>query len=193
MHCPQCRVEYLPHIRRCPDCDVSLVERRPATHGDSERTRVSGFDLFRAWGIFIVMPVLFVATMFVFIALRDNPFEVQIAWIIWYTGWVFLLVFCDVGSRSGKTTKGFSLGEKAVKQKLPLLLCIHAVSLVVLFAGVTEAMRLRPHSWSRWRPDFAYFDLICILTGTAIAFAQIHLFRRLLGRALKDEQGSRGS
>jgi hypothetical protein len=186
MFCPECQAEYLPHVHS--DCDVPLVERVPATHGDSKRTRVSGFVLFKAWGVFIVIPVIFLVTMYVFIALRDHPYEIQIASIIGYTGWVFLLVFCDVGSRSGKGTEGFSLGEKAVRQKLPVLVCIHIVCLVVLFAAVTGAMRLRPHTCFLWHLDTDYFDVILLFTGVAIAFAQIHFFRRLLGRALKDEQ-----
>jgi hypothetical protein len=166
------------------------VQRRPDTHGDTERTRVSGFVLFKELGVFIVIPLMFLATMLVFIALRDSPFQIQIASVVVYTGFVFFFVFCDAGpGRAIKSmgTKGFSLGERAVRQKLPLLVCIHAGSLIVLFAGVTGAMWLRPHTWSRWRIDTDYFDLISLFTGVAVAFAQIHFFRRLLGRALKDE------
>ena len=124
MFCPECQAEYLPHVHRCSDCDVPLVERLPVTHGDSERTRVSGFVLFKEWGLFIVIPITWLATMLVFIALRDNPFEVQIASVIGYTGCVFFFVFCDAGpgrtfAKKAKGTKGFSLGEKAVRQKLP--------------------------------------------------------------------------
>jgi hypothetical protein len=193
MFCPQCQAEYLPHVHRCSDCDVPLVERLPVTHDNSERTRVSGFVLFKEWGVFIVIPVMFLATMFVFLALRDNPFEIQIASMVMYTGFVFFFVFCDAGpgrAIGAKGTKGFSLGEKAVRQKLPLLVCIHAGSLVVLFAGVTGAMWLRPHTWFRGHLDTDYFDFILLFTGVAIAFAQIHFFRRFLGRALKDEQRS---
>ena len=189
MFCPQCRAEYLLHVHRCPDCDVPLVQRRPDTHGDTERTRVSGFVLFKELGVFIVIPLMFLATMLVFIALRDSPFQIQIASVVVYTGFVFFFVFCDAGpgrAIKSKGTKGFSLGERAVRQKLPLLVCIHAGSLVVLFAGVTGAMWLRPHMWSRWRIDTDYFDLISLFTGVAVAFAQIHFFRRLLGQALKN-------
>jgi len=189
MFCPQCQAEYLPHVHRCSDCDVPLVERLPVTHGDSERTRVSGFVLFKEWGVFIVIPVMFLATMLVFIALRGNRFDIQIASTVAYTGYVFFFVFCDAGpgrAIKAKGTKGFSLGEKAVRQKLPLLVCIHAGSLVVLSAGVTGAMWLRLHTWSRWRMDTDYFDLILLFTGIAVAFAQIHFFRRLLGQALKN-------
>jgi len=143
--------------------------------------------------VFVVIPVTVLATLIVFVALRDNPFAIQIAWIIGYTGSVFFFVFCDAGpgrAIGGKGTKGFSLGEKAVRQKLPLLVCIHVGSLVVLFAGVTGAMWLRPHTWFLWHLETVYFDFILLLTGVAVAFAQIIFFRRLLGRALKDEQSS---
>jgi hypothetical protein len=196
MFCPRCQAEYLPPFRRCPDCDVPLVERLPVAHGDPERSRVSGFVLFKELGVFIVIPVMFLATMLVFIILRDNPFEVQIASIIAYTGCVFFFVFCDAGpgrAIKGKGTKGFSLGEKAVRQKLPLLGCIHAGFLVALFAGVTGARWLRPHTWSLWHLDPVYFDFVLLFTGVAIAFAQIIFSRRLLARALKDEQRSGGS
>ena len=189
MFCPGCKTEYRSGFSRCADCDVPLVERLPVTHDDSNRTRVSGFVFFKEWGVFIVIPVMFLATMLVFIALRDNPFEIQIASMVVYTGFVFFFVFCDAGSGiKGKGTKGFSLGEKTVRQKLPLLLCIHAGSLVVLFAGVTGAIRLRPHTWFLWHLDTDYFDFILLLIGVAIVFAQIHFFRRLLEPALKDEQ-----
>jgi hypothetical protein len=195
MFCPQCQAEYLPHVRHCSDCSVPLVERLPVTHGDSERTRGSDFVLLKEWGVFIILILIVLATMFVFVVLRDNPFEVQIASVIGYTGVVFFFVFCDAGpgrviTRKAKGTKGFSLGEKAVRQKLPLLACIHAGSLVVLFGGVTGALWLSRHRWFIWYLDTDYFAFISIVTGVAIAFAQIHFFRRLLGRALNDEQRS---
>jgi hypothetical protein len=186
MFCPQCQAEYLPRVRRCSDCDVALVERLPVRHGYSERTRVSGFVFFKELGVFVVIPVMVLAAMLVFIALRDNPFEIQIASTIVYTGFVFFFVFCDAGpgrAIKAKGTKGFCLDEKAVRQKLPLLAYIHTGSLVVLFAGVTGAMWLRPHTWSLWHLDTDYFDFILVFTGVAIAFAQIHFFRRLLGRS----------
>jgi hypothetical protein len=170
---------------------VPLVERPPVTHADSKHPRTSGFVLFKELGAFVVIPVMVLATLFVIVALGDNPFQAQIASMVVYTGLVFFPVFCDAGpgrAVKGKGRKGFSLGEKAVRQKLPLLVCIQAGSLVVLFAGVTGAMRSRPHTWSRWRLDTEYFDLSLLFTGAAMAFAQIHFFRRLLPRVLKDEQ-----
>jgi hypothetical protein len=189
MFCPRCQVEYLPHVHSCSDCGAPLVKRPAASHRETERTRVSGFVLFKEWGAFIVIPVIFLATVLIFVALKNNPFEIQIASMVWYTGLVFFFVFCDAGPGKAiikaKGTTGFSLGEKAVRQKLPLLMCIHAGTLVVLVAGVTGAMWLR----SQVRHlNTDYFDCILLLAGVAIAFAQIHFFRRFLGRTLKDEQ-----
>jgi hypothetical protein len=157
------------------------------THGGSERTRVSGFVLFKE------LPMMFGATMLAIIALRGSTFQIQIASIVAYTGVVFFFVFCDAGpgrAIKAKGTKGFSLGEKAVRQKLPLLVCIHAGSLAVLFAGVTGAIWLRPRTWFLWHLDTDHFDFVLLFVGAAIAFGQIHFFRRLLARALKDEQRS---
>ena len=131
--------------------------------------------------------------MLVLIALRHNAFGIQIASVTCYTGFVVFFVFCDAGpgktwSRKAKGTKGFSLGEKAVREKLPLLLCFHIVFLLVVFAGSTGAIRLQAHTWSLWNLDPDYFDFVALFFGVAIAFCEIHLFRALLGHALNDEQ-----
>src|ERR1700735_2142615 len=97
MICPQCQAEYPANVHRCSNCDLPLVERLRVTHSDSGRAQDSGFVLFKEWGVFIVIPAMFLATMLVFIALRDDQFEIQIASIVAYTGVVFFFVFCDAG------------------------------------------------------------------------------------------------
>jgi hypothetical protein len=177
MFCPQCKAEYPSRVHRCSDCDVPLAERLPLTRGDSKRTRVSGFVIFKESGVFMVIPVTVLATMLVFVALRGSPFETQIASIFASTGCVFLFVFCDAGpgqAIKGKGTRGFSLGEEGVKQMLPLLGYIHVGSLVVRFAGVTGAMRLRRHIWFLCNLDTDDSALILFLAGGVIAFARIH-------------------
>ena len=147
MFCPRCQAEYPPQVHRCCVCDVLRVERLPVKHGHSGRRQVSGFILFKELGGLIAIPVMVLATLLVMVALGDNAFQAQIASVIGYTSVVFLLVFCHVGpghAIRGKGTKGSSLGEKAVRKTLPLPVCIHAGSLVVLFAGLTGAARLPP-------------------------------------------------
>lgn len=200
MFCPQCQAEYLPHVRRCSDCDVPLVEHLPVTVGDFERQQRSRFIVFKELGLLIVLPILFLSIMLDFVALRDNQFGIQIASIIGYTGFVFLLVFCDT-----RGWKGYSLGEKAIRQKLPMLLCIHAGFLVVVFAGVTGAILIRPHlslfwtlergtqrplSW-RGRGPISYFELVSIFTGVGIVFTQTLICRGILGRAMNEQRSAR--
>jgi peptidoglycan/LPS O-acetylase OafA/YrhL len=191
MFCPQCEAEYQPHVHRCSDCDVPLVEHLPVT--TSHRKQRSGFVVFKENGIVLLL-ILWLATIFIWIALKDNPFGIQIAAVTYYTGFVFLLVFCDAGGGIGsrKGTKGYSLGEKAVREKLPLLLRIHIGFLAVIFAGATGALWARRHMlflWL-WNLDTPYFALILVFAGVAIQFVQIHIFRGILGRALKNEQSS---
>ena len=60
----------------------------------------------------------------------------------------------------------------------------------MLFGGVTGALWLSRHRWFIWYLNTDYFTFILIVTGVAVAFVQIHFFRRLLGCALNDEQRS---
>jgi hypothetical protein len=195
MFCPRCHAEYLPHILRCSDCDVPLSEHLPPTNHNSKSKQRSGFLVFKEWGLFIVLPIVFVVEAVDVIALRDNPFEIQIALVFVYSGFVFLFVFCDT-----RGWKGYSLGEKTVRQKLPLLLWIHAAFLLVIFAGVTEAILVHPHLSLFWTlernkggrgkfSNLSYFDHISILTFVAIMFTQTYICRGILCRAMKDEQG----
>jgi hypothetical protein len=193
MFCPHCEAEYLPHIRRCSDCDVPLVEQLPVSHHDSEHERNSGSSFFTRNGTLIVLPISILAMMLLIVALRDNPFAIPITEVFWGTSFAFLLVFCDMGpgKGGGKGTKGYSLGEKVVRQKLPLFLLIHAGVLVLIFAGVTGAFWLRRHRLFVWNIDTPYFDLILVVVAIAPQFAEAQFFRRLLGRALRSAHGGR--
>jgi hypothetical protein len=191
MFCPHCEAEYLPHIRRCSDCDVPLVEQLHVSHHHSERERNSGSSFFTRNGTLIVLPISILAMMLLIVALRNNPFAIPIAEVFWGTSFAFLSVFCDMGPGKwgvGKGTKGYSLGEKAVREKLPLFLRIHAGVLLFIVAGMIGAFWLRRHTLFVWNIDTPYFDLTLVLIALAPQIAEAQFFRRLLGRALKDEQ-----
>jgi len=193
MFCPRCHSEYQPHILRCSECDVPLVESLSVTHRASKRKRISGFVILKEFGVFIVIPIMFVALVYVIVAVRDNSLQLEIGAFFFYTCFVFLLVFCDVGSRGGKGTTGFSLGDSAVRQKLPSLVCLHAGFLAVLLAGLAVEMRIRPHTWSWWHMDPESFDYILLFIGGAMLWGQTRLSRRILERAVKDEQSTGNS
>ncbi len=193
MFCPECQAEYLPHVRLCSDCRVPLVEHLPATHGDSNSEAVSGVGVLKELAPIFAIPFVAMGTALLLgLTLRTNPWSIQIVSPILHTYTVFLFVFCDTGSRGGKGLKGYSLLEKAVREKLPLLFYIHAAFLSVLFAVETSVLLLRPHlsrflAWEMGRSDpfLDFFDLIVLLTVVAIAGTQITISRRILGRALK--------
>jgi hypothetical protein len=201
MFCPQCQAEYLPHVRRCSDCGVPLVEHLPVTHGDSDSEAVSSVAVLKELAPIIAIPFVGVGTaLLLALTLRDNPWGIQIVSPIPHTYAVFLFVFCDTGSRGGRDLKGYSLREKAIRQKFPLLFCIHAGFLAVMFAVETGATLVRPHLSRFWTLErgtgkffFSYFDWIVLLTGFAILLTQIAISRGILGRALKNEQRSDGS
>ena len=190
MFCPHCEAEYLPHIRRCSDCDVPLVEQLPISHHHSERERNSGSSFFTRNGTLIVLPISILAMMLLIVALRNNPFAIPTVEVFWGTIFAFLSVFCDMGpgkAVGGKGTNGYSLGEKAVREKLPLLLRIHAGVLLLIIAGVMGAFWLRRHTLFVGNIDTPYFDLALILITLAPQLAEAQFFRRLLGRALMDK------
>jgi hypothetical protein len=152
---------------------------------------VSGVGLLKELGPIIAIPFVVGALLILLVGLRNYPFGIQIVVLFAYTGLVLLFVFCDT-----RSWKGYSLSEKPVRARLPLLLWIHAALLGVIFAGVTGAISLRPHLPDFWtiergtRRPLSYFDLILLVAGSAILWAQILVFRGILGRALKDDGGS---
>jgi hypothetical protein len=197
--CPECKAEYLPNVRRCSDCDVPLVEKPPVRDCDSVDRQRSGFVLFKEWGVFFILPILLLTITLCFVAFVENQLGIQIISMIACTEFVFLLVFCDT-----RGWKGYSLGEKAVRQKLILLLCIHAGFLAFIFAGVTIAMVIHPHLSLFWTvgrdrggrgrfSNLSYFDHISILSSVAIVITETLLCRGILARALKNEQKTRDS
>ena len=196
MFCPQCKAEYQPHVIRCPDCDAPLAEHLPEVDKIAKRKRVDGFRLLKELGLFLVLPIMFLAIVLGVLGLRDNPFGIQIIVSIDYTCFVFLLVFCDT-----KGSQGYSLGERAVRQKLPLLLWIHAGFLLIIFAGVTVAIALYPHLSPAWTQAtgggrWSSLPLVAYLLagiGFVILYTQRFILRRILRRALEDERTNGGS
>jgi hypothetical protein len=194
MFCPQCQAEYLPHVLRCSDCDVPLVEHLHVTHSHSDSEAISGVAVLKELGPIIAIPFVCMGTLLLWVAtLRDNPWSFQILSPIPHTYAVFLFVFCDTGRRGRRDLKGYNLREKAVREKLPLLLYIHAGILTVMFAGATGAIWVR-HRLSLFRgSDEPYLYMILGWTGFTIAIIQIIISRKILERALKTEVKSRGS
>ena len=171
---------------------MPLVEHLSVKQRDSDSEAVSGVAVLKELApIVALLFVLFGTVILLAITLRTNPWSIQIVSPIPHTYAVFLFVFCDTGNRNGKDLKGYSLREKAVREKLPLLFYIHAAFLSAMFALETSAILLRPHlsrfvAWEMGKsePLLNCFDLIAFLSSFAIMVTQIIISRRILGRAL---------
>ena len=142
----------------------------------------------------ISFPVVIVAVFTSFILSENQPFGIQIVFIVAQTGFVFLFVFCDT-----RGFKGFSLGDRGVRQKLPSLLWIHLAFLAIVFAGVTAALWVQPRLpvfWTLKRnvnghgkfSNSSYFDNVSLLALLAVIFTQAVISRRILQRAITDDE-----
>jgi len=127
------------------------------------------------------------ATFLLLILLDHRPFEIQIVSLVWDTEFVFFLVFFD-----SRAWRGYSLRNKRVQQELPRLLGIHCFCLVLIFALLTFALSVEPRLPSSWvtengPKDMSPFVLVLILIGGITPTIQAWRYRRILRRAVEDE------
>ena len=124
-------------------------------------------------------------------ALADNPFGIQITTLVAYTGFIFFPLFCNL-----RSTKGYDLRQKAVREKVLHLLAIHAVFLAIVFVGLTVALWLRPSLPSSWlvergrKHDSWFSDLLLVMGVVAVAI-QVSISRRILRRSVEANQANR--
>jgi hypothetical protein len=143
--------------------------------------------LIRQFGVFPgLFPIGFVLLVLLYVLLMNEPYGIPTVTLVGYTGFVFLLVFCDT-----RGLKGYSLFRKAVRQKMPRLLAIHAAFLVVVFTVVTIAPWLRrsvPNSWlvEGGRKHVSLFEYLLALIGTAICMIEVWISRKILSRVEAD-------
>jgi hypothetical protein len=157
----------------------------PAEPLSSDAKREPQISVAKQVGTFAGLLVGFVLVLVLYIVLADEPFGIQVATIVAYTGFVFFSVFCD-----SRWLKGYSLRQKAVRKEIPLLLAIHAVFLVVVFMVLTIALSLRPSLPASWlaergkKHDSWFVDLLLLIGAVTITF-QVFISRRILSRSVK--------
>jgi hypothetical protein len=117
------------------------------------------------------------------ILIADKPFGLQIITLIGYTALVFFLVFFD-----SRAFKGYSLRVKAVQDKLPTLLTIHALFLLFVLVALTAALSVRPQVLSSFhitnRNKDNWFDYLLIIIGVIICMSETLISRRILSRSI---------
>ena len=134
-----------------------------------ERPRVS---LAMTLGILAAYAVGVFGGMCVFIILGKRPFGIQIATAITYTYFAFWYVFFPTRGLLDK----YSLRNKMVQGRIPLLVTIHFAFLIPIFVGETILFSMTPYLPSYW--------VICSVT--VVFFTQVLISRRILSRSLSE-------
>ena len=119
----------------------------------------------------------------IFIFLGERPFGVQIATAIVYTYFAFWYVFFPTRG----LLEQYSLRNKTVQQRIPLLLAIHCAFLILVFLGETIWFSMKPHLPSYWFTEHGkrggpLYVSVVIGSVTAAFFTQVLVSRRILSR-----------
>jgi hypothetical protein len=122
----------------------------------------------------------------IFIVLGERPFGIQIATAIIYTYFAFWYVFFPTRG----LLEQYSLRNKAVQQRIPLLLVIHCAFLISVCLGETIWFSVKPHLPSYWFAEHGKrgAPLVVIGSVTVVFFAQVLISRRILSRSLREDQ-----
>jgi hypothetical protein len=169
--------------------DLTLAKLRkryppePPSNDDESSSRGS---LIQEFG-FLGIPVGGVLALILYASLMDKLFGIQIATLVAYAVYIFTFVFCNV-----RSSKGYDLRQRAVQQKIPHLLVIHAVFLAIVFIGLTVALSLRPSLPRFWlvprgRRGENWFELSLLLIGFVTCTFQVHICRKILSRGVGAE------
>jgi hypothetical protein len=137
-------------------------------------------------GILAAHLVGVVGGLCVFISLAERPLGVQIATAIMYTYFAFWYVFFPTRGMLEK----YSLRNKTVQGRVPLLLAIHCAFLILIFLGETIWFSMKPDLPSYWfREDGGrgapWYVLLVLVSVTVVFFVQVLVSRRILSRSLR--------
>lgn len=146
-------------------------------------------------GIFAAYMVGAFGGVGIFIILGERPFGIQIATAIIYTYFAFWYIFFPTRG----LLEQYSLRNKAVRQRIPLLFLIHCAFLISVFLGETIWFSMGPaHLPSYWFTEHGkrgtpLYEWAVIGSLTIVFFAQVLISRRILSRSLRaDQNGSAG-
>jgi hypothetical protein len=130
----------------------------------------------------------------IFIVFGERPFGIQIATAITYTYFAFWYVFFPTRGLLEK----YSLRNKTVQRRVPLLLAIHCAFLISIFLGETIWFSMKPQLPSYWFTEHgkwggALYVLVLIGSVTVVFFTQVLISRRILSRSLREGLNESGN
>ena len=131
---------------------------------------------------------------FLFIVLGERPFGTQVATAITYTYFAFWYVFFPTRGLLEK----YSLRNKTVQRRVPLLLAIHCAFLISIFLGETIWFSMKPQLSSYWFTEHGkrggpLYVLVLIGSVTVVFFTQVLISRRILSRSLREGLNESGN
>lgn len=152
-----------------------------------KREAVPQVSLAMTLGIFAAYAVGTLATLCMFIILGERPFGIQIATAITYTYFAFWYVFFPTRG----LLQQYSLRNKAVQRRIPLLLAIHCAFLTPIFVGETIWFSMKPNLPSYWftehgKRDAPWYVSVVMVSIVVVFFTQVLISRRILRRSLKE-------
>jgi len=144
-------------------------------------------------GILAAYAVGVFGTLYIFIILGERPFGIQIATAITYTYFAFWYVFFPTRGLLEK----YSLRNKMVQRRIPLLLAMHCAFLIPIFLGETIWFLMKPHLPSYWFTEHGkrgtpLYVLLAIGSVTVVFFTQVLISRRILSRSLREGPNKSG-
>jgi hypothetical protein len=122
----------------------------------------------------------------IFIVFGERPFGVQIASAIMYTYFAFWYIFFPTRG----LLEQYSLHDKTVQRRIPLLLVIHCAFLLSIFLGETIWFSMKPHLPSYWFTEHgnrggSLYVFVVIGSVTVVFFTEVLISRRILSRGLR--------
>jgi hypothetical protein len=141
-------------------------------------------------GIFAAYLVGAFGGICIFVVLADRAFGIQIASAIIYTYFAFWYVFFPTRGLLEK----YSLRDKRVQRRIPLLLAIHSAFLTLIFVGETVwfSMKTQLPSYcftEHGKPVGPLYVFVVIGSVTVIFFAEVLISRKILSRSLGEGSG----
>ena len=162
-----------------------LMEQWPFS--DPCRHKSSGPRLLLMSTIFLCMTV---GSMLLFVPLENTPYELQVTSSVFYTLFVLFFTFATTGSRGGGNVPGYKFTCPAVQPQIPRLIWRHLICLVALFVLERAALAVHPHLPDWWniqdKKGSTPFEIVVLLLGFGLAWAQILTNKSLLNRAHRE-------
>jgi len=161
---------------------------------DKREEEVPHVSLAMTLGILAAYAVGMLAAFCMFIILEEKPFGIQIATAITYTYFAFWYVFFPTRG----LLQQYSLRNKKVQRRIPLLLAIHCAFLIPIFVGETIWFSMKPNLPSYWFTEHGkrgapWYVLVVMVSIVVVFFTQVLISRGILSRSLEeglDESGN---